>query len=245
MPGFFNAKDYVDVQERITRFWREYPEGAIRTRLDSDPSDFTTCRYRAEVYKDRTSAAPDATGYAFEVAGGKGANSTSHEENCETSAIGRALANMGYATSGKDRPSRQEMEKAQNAPRAPQAAQQPHSASQGPNPTPDTSQPKKDPRWSALNTTLHGMADHSFLHDVAVQWGFQSFSHLPVEKLQALLGYFNGKGEQGGQQSFDAFLAKWETDKQKSARTKQTTTQGDLMPDVKAVPNVSHSPTYN
>ena len=50
-------------------------------------------------------------GYAFEVAG-SGANRTSHEENCETSAIGRALANMGYATSHKDRPSREEMSKA-------------------------------------------------------------------------------------------------------------------------------------
>lgn len=107
----FDLSEYVDVQTRISRFWQEYPDGAIRTELASPSDDFTTCRYRAEVYKSRDNMHPDATGYAFEVAGGHGPNATSHEENGETSAIGRALANLGYATSLKDRPSRQEMEK--------------------------------------------------------------------------------------------------------------------------------------
>lgn len=111
MAGF-NPKDYVDVQTRILQFWKDHPGGAIRTRLMSDPSDFTTCRYVAEVFKEAANTSPDATGYAFEIAGTGMANKTSHEENCETSAIGRALANMGYATSGKDRPSREEMSKA-------------------------------------------------------------------------------------------------------------------------------------
>ena len=110
MPNFI-PDDYIDVQTRINRFWKENPDGAIRTLLVSSDTDFSACRYRAEVYKDKLSLAPDATGYAFEIAGGPGANRTSHEENCETSAIGRALANMGYATTGADRPSKQEMEK--------------------------------------------------------------------------------------------------------------------------------------
>jgi len=112
MPPFV-VSDYIDVQERISRFWQEYPDGAIRTELASGPLDFTVCRYRAEVYKQATNEHPDATGYAFEhaVTEGRGPNTTSHEENCETSAIGRALANMGYARSRKDRPSKQEMEK--------------------------------------------------------------------------------------------------------------------------------------
>lgn len=109
----FNAENYIDVQERITRFWTENPEGAIRTNLMSPPDDFTQCRFTAAVYKQAAQTEPDATGWAFELAapGTKGPNATSHEENCETSAIGRALANMGYATTREDRPSRQEMRK--------------------------------------------------------------------------------------------------------------------------------------
>jgi hypothetical protein len=111
--AFFNPENYVDVQERINRFWSEHPDGAIVTRLMSPPDDFGQCRYEATVYKHKDDQRPSATGYAFELAGGGGANKTSHEENCETSAIGRALANMGYAKNRQDRPSRQEMDKVQ------------------------------------------------------------------------------------------------------------------------------------
>jgi hypothetical protein len=51
-----------------------------------------------------------ATGYAEETVTSRGVNQTSALENCETSAIGRALANAGYAPKGK-RPSREEMSK--------------------------------------------------------------------------------------------------------------------------------------
>ncbi len=107
----FNVNEYIDVNDRILRFWSEHPDGRIQTDLMSLPDDFTQCRYKASIYKDMKDVQPAATGWAFEIAGGGGANRTSHEENCETSAIGRALANMGYATSAKDRPSKQEMEK--------------------------------------------------------------------------------------------------------------------------------------
>jgi hypothetical protein len=116
MPRF-NLENYVDVQTRILRFWTEYPDGAIITKLMSPPDDFTQCRYEAQVFKSRDDTRPSATGYAFELAGKSerdGANFTSHEENGETSAIGRALANLGYATSRADRPSRQEMTKVAN-----------------------------------------------------------------------------------------------------------------------------------
>ena len=112
MPGRFNLEDYVDVQQRENRFWTEYPDGRIDTALMSLPDEFERVVFKASVYKHRDHAVPSATGWAAETAGTGGANQTSWHENCETSAIGRALANMGYATSGKDRPSRQEMEKA-------------------------------------------------------------------------------------------------------------------------------------
>jgi len=57
---------------------------------------------------------PTATGYAHEIRSDRGVNATSFVENCETSAIGRALANCGYATHGK-RPSREEMSKVSRA----------------------------------------------------------------------------------------------------------------------------------
>jgi hypothetical protein len=54
------------------------------------------------------------TGYAEEVRGAGNVNRTSHVENCETSAIGRALANCGMAGSDMSkRPSREEMSKVQ------------------------------------------------------------------------------------------------------------------------------------
>ena len=70
---------------------------------------------KASVFRGSGYDAPDGTGYAFEVDGQGGmANRTSALENCETSAIGRALANIGY--SGAKRPSQEEMRKTQEPP---------------------------------------------------------------------------------------------------------------------------------
>jgi hypothetical protein len=71
---------------------------------------------RAEVFtdhEDQHSHCPKATGLAFEIEGGAGPNRTSALENAETSAIGRALANCGYAKS-KKRASASEMNKVNN-----------------------------------------------------------------------------------------------------------------------------------
>jgi hypothetical protein len=69
------------------------------------------CVIRAELWLDDICI---ATGYAEEVRGAGNVNRTSHVENCETSAVGRALANAGYAGSDVNkRPSREEMSKVQ------------------------------------------------------------------------------------------------------------------------------------
>lgn len=107
----FNLNDYITVDERIDRFWAAYPNGAIRTEMIYCNNDGTSVAFRASVHKDAASAHPDATGIAQEYQG-KGANQTSWWENGETSAIGRALANMGMSIS-KQRPSREEMAKVQ------------------------------------------------------------------------------------------------------------------------------------
>ena len=63
--------------------------------------------FRAELYLPGGDL-PVATGYAHEVRGSSPVNRTSHVENCETSAVGRALANYGMSAKGT-RPSREEM----------------------------------------------------------------------------------------------------------------------------------------
>ena len=113
----FDLNDYVDVQTRINDFWKQYPDGAILTTLLSDPGDFDRVVVQATVYKHRDDKIPSGSDIAAEEKGKNGmANTTSWHENCATSAIGRALADIGMAKSQKDRPSRQEMEKVERTP---------------------------------------------------------------------------------------------------------------------------------
>ena len=108
----FNLEDYETVEERLVKFWKDNPDGRIDTKL----LDFHGGRYIVQAYIYRTFAdsAPWSSGLAEETVAGRGVNATSALENCETSAIGRALASAGYATKGK-RPSREEMTKVAKA----------------------------------------------------------------------------------------------------------------------------------
>jgi len=104
----FNLEDYETVEERLIKFWKDHPDGQIHTKLlDSASGRFIV---EASVYRTEADVRPWTTGLAEETIQGRGVNATSALENCETSAIGRALANAGYATKGK-RASREEMGK--------------------------------------------------------------------------------------------------------------------------------------
>ena len=104
----FNLDDYETVEERLIKYWKDNPNGRILTKLlENSPSRFIV---EAAVFRDADAEKPWATGLAEETVQGRGVNATSALENCETSAIGRALANAGYATKGK-RPTREEMGK--------------------------------------------------------------------------------------------------------------------------------------
>ena len=108
----FNLEDYETVEERLVKFWKEHPDGRIETTLvESTLQRFIV---KAAVYRTEVDAQAWTTGYAEETVSTRGVNSTSALENCETSAIGRALSNAGYATKGK-RPSREEMSKVKAA----------------------------------------------------------------------------------------------------------------------------------
>ena len=104
----FNLEDYETVEERLIKYWKDHPDGQIHTRLlNQDSGRFIVI---AEIYRTEADSRPWTTGLAEETVQGRGVNATSALENCETSAIGRALANAGYATKGK-RASREEMTK--------------------------------------------------------------------------------------------------------------------------------------
>lgn len=116
----FNLDDYEPVAVRQNRWLEnrmgEYLEGKCGhprtiTHMVSTPGA-DVCVIRAELWLGDLCI---ATGYAEEVRGAGNVNRTSHVENCETSAVGRALANAGMAgTDVNKRPSREEMAKVQN-----------------------------------------------------------------------------------------------------------------------------------
>jgi hypothetical protein len=104
----FNLDDYETVEERLIKFWKDHPDGRISTVLvEASASRFIVQAY---IYRTEVDQHPWSSGLAEETVQGRGVNATSALENCETSAIGRALASAGYATKGK-RPSREEMSK--------------------------------------------------------------------------------------------------------------------------------------
>jgi len=104
----FNLADYETVESRLEKFIKDFPDFRIDTVMES----FTNDRFivRASIFRTYADVNPFSTGYAEEKISDRGVNSTSALENCETSAIGRALANAGYAAKGK-RASQSEMAK--------------------------------------------------------------------------------------------------------------------------------------
>jgi hypothetical protein len=114
----FNINDYETVEVRLAKFISDFPDFRIQTEL-VEASD-TRFIVRSSIYRTYLDAVPFATGLAYEMVSDRGINSTSALEVCETSSIGRSLANAGYAAKGK-RPSQAEMAKviaAENKPKA-------------------------------------------------------------------------------------------------------------------------------
>jgi hypothetical protein len=128
----FNLNDYETVEERLRRLYDLHPDARVITKNLTTLQDrqVSTWVVQAEIWLPAWTLSKDsyewfvtdrdaspwylkATGLAFEVDGTGMANKTSALENCETSAIGRALANMNL--SGNKRTSREEMQKVAKA----------------------------------------------------------------------------------------------------------------------------------
>src|SRR3954468_6378303 len=107
--GRDDLSDYALVADRITLFYERYPDGRIVTELHSRTDREIT--FRALVFRGSEDVQPAATGWASEREGDGQINEVACLENTETSAVGRALANLGFTASSR-RPSREEMEKA-------------------------------------------------------------------------------------------------------------------------------------
>ena len=84
------GKDYVEVNQRIKAFRKLYPEGTIETEILK--LEGTICVIKATI-KDKDLIL--GTGIAYENEGSTFINKTSYIENCETSAVGRALGMLG------------------------------------------------------------------------------------------------------------------------------------------------------
>jgi hypothetical protein len=117
-----DLNNYETVKERKKKFYADYPDGRIKVEMQNiDVLEHALVK--ATIYKTKEEQSQDlafATGYAHEIRDkelkvsqyGKqyeSVNYTSWVENCEESAIGRALDNAGY--SGNNKCSREEMKK--------------------------------------------------------------------------------------------------------------------------------------
>lgn len=83
-------KEYVEVNQRVKGFRMLYPEGTIETEVNYLEGGMVVIK--ATVSNDGKVL---ATGISYEVEGSNNINKTSFVENCETSAVGRALGFLG------------------------------------------------------------------------------------------------------------------------------------------------------
>lgn len=113
MAGF--ADNYVPVNERVEQFLAEFPDGRIQTEI-AHLSD-TLVVMKAVAYRTADDARPSIAHSQLGIPGKTNFTRDSEVENAETSAVGRALAFMGFETK-RGIASREEVQSRQ-APRMP------------------------------------------------------------------------------------------------------------------------------
>ena len=89
------GKEYAEVNQRIKAFRMVYPDGIIETEMLSNENGI--CIFKATIgYRENGELFKLATGTAYEKEDSSFINKTSYIENCETSAVGRALGMCGF-----------------------------------------------------------------------------------------------------------------------------------------------------
>lgn len=156
----FDLSKYQTVEERLRTLYEVHPDARVITDDYTTPEDRAASMWRVKAFiylnaGDLAAQLPKATGHAFEIDGAGMAQKTAALETCETSAIGRALANMGMNGSAP-RASREEMAKAQR----------------GMTPAkPATPAPEG---WRGLIADCATVPDLSVLHEESVKAGWYS-----------------------------------------------------------------------
>ena len=89
--------NYATIESRVKAFRSEYENGQILTELVKNDDRTGEVIFKAHAVVDGVIR---ATGHAMEMRGASNINKTSHIECAESSAIGRALAFIGYMYSG-------------------------------------------------------------------------------------------------------------------------------------------------
>ncbi|MBR3238561.1 MAG: hypothetical protein IKF99_09005 [Oscillospiraceae bacterium] len=134
------GKEYAEVNQRIKAFRMLYPEGTIETTLLSDENGVCIMSARVGYYDKETGAFRIlGTGTAYEKETSSYINKTSYIENCETSAVGRALGMAGFGIDTSVA-SYEEVANAianQNAPESSQKAQKRTKSEKADNSTPE------------------------------------------------------------------------------------------------------------
>ena len=108
----FDSTGYATVAERIRLFYSAHPLGRIETQLIEHTEREIV--FKAVVFRGPNDQYAAATGWAAERVGDSEINAVACLENTETSAVGRALANLGF-TASRQRASAEEMAKASRA----------------------------------------------------------------------------------------------------------------------------------
>lgn len=94
------GKEYAEVKERINAFRKVFPDGFIISQVEKLEDGFVLIDAKVGYYDEAGEPHTLASGKAYEKEGSSNINRTSFIENCETSAVGRALGMAGFGLIG-------------------------------------------------------------------------------------------------------------------------------------------------